>query len=59
MCAAIDAAALASRPMSQADFATALARTRYDQAVVSFRKSLLQALIDVDNALTARTQLTS
>jgi outer membrane protein TolC len=36
----------------------ALARTQYDKAVVSFRWTLLQALIDVDNALSARTQLT-
>jgi NodT family efflux transporter outer membrane factor (OMF) lipoprotein len=43
--------------INQAHFATALARTQYDKAVVSFRKTLLQALIDVDNALSARTQL--
>jgi NodT family efflux transporter outer membrane factor (OMF) lipoprotein len=43
--------------MNQAHFATALARTQYERAVVSFRKTLLQALIDVDNALSARTQL--
>ncbi len=47
--------------MNQSHFAIALARTRYDQAAVSFRKTLLhfrlQALIDVDNALSARTQL--
>lgn len=43
--------------MNEAKFATALARTQYDKAVVSFRKTLLQALIDVDNALSARTQL--
>jgi len=42
---------------NQAHFATALARTQYDKAVVSFRKTLLQALIDVDNALSSRTQL--
>jgi NodT family efflux transporter outer membrane factor (OMF) lipoprotein len=42
---------------NQAKFATALARTQYDKAVVGFRKTLLQALIDVDNALSARTQL--
>jgi NodT family efflux transporter outer membrane factor (OMF) lipoprotein len=43
--------------INQARFATALARTQYDKAVVVFRKALLQALIDVDNALSARTQL--
>ena len=42
---------------NQAHFATVLARTQYDKAVVSFRKTLLQALIDVDNALSSRTQL--
>jgi NodT family efflux transporter outer membrane factor (OMF) lipoprotein len=44
--------------INQAHFATALARTQYDKAVVSFQKTLLQALVDVDNALSARTQLT-
>jgi NodT family efflux transporter outer membrane factor (OMF) lipoprotein len=43
--------------LNQAKFATRLARTQYDKAVVSFRKTLLQALIDVDNALSAHTQL--
>jgi NodT family efflux transporter outer membrane factor (OMF) lipoprotein len=43
--------------VNQAHFATALARTQYDKAVVSFRKTLLQALADVDNALSARAQL--
>jgi NodT family efflux transporter outer membrane factor (OMF) lipoprotein len=43
--------------INQAKFATALAHTQYDQAVVNFRKTLLQALIDVDNALSARAQL--
>jgi NodT family efflux transporter outer membrane factor (OMF) lipoprotein len=43
--------------INQAHFATALARAQYDKAVVSFRKTLLQALIDVDNALSARTEL--
>lgn len=43
--------------INQAKFATALARTQYEKAVVSFRKTLLQALADVDNALSARTQL--
>jgi NodT family efflux transporter outer membrane factor (OMF) lipoprotein len=43
--------------VNQAKFATALARTQYDEAVVNFRRTLLQALTDVDNALSARTQL--
>jgi NodT family efflux transporter outer membrane factor (OMF) lipoprotein len=43
--------------LNEAHFETALARTQYDIAVVSFRETLLQALIDVDNALSARTQL--
>jgi len=43
--------------LNQARFATALARTQYDKAVVSFRKAVLQALIDVDNALSARARL--
>jgi NodT family efflux transporter outer membrane factor (OMF) lipoprotein len=43
--------------INQAHFVTTLARTQYDKAVVSFRKTLLQALIDVDNALSARIQL--
>jgi NodT family efflux transporter outer membrane factor (OMF) lipoprotein len=43
--------------INQAHFATALARTQYDKGVVSFRKTLLQALTEVDNALSARTQL--
>jgi NodT family efflux transporter outer membrane factor (OMF) lipoprotein len=43
--------------INQAHFATALAHTQYEKAVVIFRKTLLQALIDVDNALFARTQL--
>jgi NodT family efflux transporter outer membrane factor (OMF) lipoprotein len=43
--------------INQARFATAFARMQYDKAVVSFRKILLQALIDVDNALSARIQL--
>jgi outer membrane protein TolC len=45
-------------PINEAHFATQLARTQYDKAVVIvFRKTLLQALIDVDNVLSARTQL--
>jgi NodT family efflux transporter outer membrane factor (OMF) lipoprotein len=44
--------------INQAHFATALSKTQYDKAVMSFRKTLLQALIEVDNALSARTQLT-
>jgi outer membrane protein TolC len=43
--------------LNQAKFATALARTQYDQAVLRFQKALWQALSDVDNALSARTQL--
>jgi hypothetical protein len=43
--------------VNQAHFATAVARAQYDKAVVSFRKTLLKALIDVDNALSARIQL--
>jgi NodT family efflux transporter outer membrane factor (OMF) lipoprotein len=42
---------------NQAHFATALARTQYDEAVLRFQKALWQALSDVDNALSARTQL--
>jgi len=42
---------------NQAKFATALARTEYDEAVLRFKKTLWQALSDVDNALSARTQL--
>jgi NodT family efflux transporter outer membrane factor (OMF) lipoprotein len=44
--------------IDQAHFSTALARTQYEKAVVSVRKTLLQALIDVDNALSARSQFT-
>jgi len=43
--------------VNQAHFATQLARTQYDESVVRFRKTLLQALYDVDNALSARMQL--
>jgi NodT family efflux transporter outer membrane factor (OMF) lipoprotein len=42
---------------NEAKFATALARIEYDKAAINFRKTLLQALIDVDNALSSRTQL--
>jgi len=42
---------------NQAHFATALARTRYDEAVLRFQKALWQALSDVDNGLSARAQL--
>jgi len=42
---------------NQAHFATALARTQYDEAVLRFKKTLWQALSDVDNALSARAQL--
>jgi NodT family efflux transporter outer membrane factor (OMF) lipoprotein len=44
--------------VNQVKFATELARAQYDKGVIVFRKALLQALIDVDNALSARTQLT-
>jgi len=53
-------AAIISLPfiqMNQAKFATELARTQYEKAEVGFRKTLLQALSDVDNALSARSQL--
>jgi NodT family efflux transporter outer membrane factor (OMF) lipoprotein len=43
--------------IDQAHFATALARTQYDAAAVRFSKTVLQALVDVDNALSARAQL--
>jgi NodT family efflux transporter outer membrane factor (OMF) lipoprotein len=43
----------------QAHFASALSKTQYDEAVVRFQKTLLQALYDVDNALSARSQLNS
>jgi len=36
---------------------TAIARTRHEEAVVAFRKSLYTALTDVEKALSARTQL--
>jgi NodT family efflux transporter outer membrane factor (OMF) lipoprotein len=42
---------------NQAHFATALARTQYDEAVLRFKKTLWQALSDVDNALSARGHL--
>lgn len=42
---------------NQAKFTTDLARVQYDQAAVNFRKTLLQAFTDVDNALAARIQL--
>lgn len=35
----------------------AIARTRYEEAVVAFRKSLYTALAEVERALSARTQL--
>ena len=43
--------------VNQAHFAAALARTQYDEAVLRFQETLLRALSDVDNALSARTQL--
>jgi len=42
---------------NQAHFATALARTQYEQDVLRFQKALWQALSDVDNVLSARSQL--
>lgn len=36
---------------------TAVARTRHEEAVVAFRKSLYTALTDVERALSARSQL--
>jgi NodT family efflux transporter outer membrane factor (OMF) lipoprotein len=42
---------------NQAKYSTQLARTQMEEATVVFRKTLLQALYDVDNALSARTQL--
>lgn len=36
---------------------TAIARTRHEEAVIVFRKSLYTALTDVEKALSARTQL--
>ncbi len=42
---------------NQARYSTQLARTQFDEAALAFRKTLLQALYDVDNALSARTQL--
>ncbi len=36
---------------------TAIARNSYEQAVVNFRQTLYAALADVENALSARTQL--
>lgn len=38
-------------------FNTELARTKYEQAVVGFRQTLYQAFSDVENALSARTEL--
>ena len=38
-------------------FETAIARTQYEEAVILFRKSLLTALAEVENALSARTEL--
>jgi len=52
------AVALPFVQFNEAKFATEISRTQYEQAVMVFRKTLLQALFDVDNALFARTQLT-
>jgi NodT family efflux transporter outer membrane factor (OMF) lipoprotein len=38
-------------------FNTAIARTQYEEGALSFRKSLYTALSEVENALSARTQL--
>ncbi|MET4898304.1 efflux transporter outer membrane subunit [Sphingomonadaceae bacterium jetA1] len=38
-------------------FDTAIARANYDEAVILFRKSLYTALAEVENALSARTEL--
>lgn len=38
-------------------FETAIARTRYEEAVILFRKSLYSALVEVENALAARAEL--
>src|SRR5262249_9309728 len=43
--------------INQARFAIGIARTQYEQAVIVFRKTLLQALYEVDDALSARAQL--
>jgi len=43
--------------IDQAKFHSALARTQYEIAIAQFRQTLLQALYDVDTALSARTQL--
>src|SRR6185312_9774007 len=43
--------------IDQARFHTALARTQFELAGVQFRQTLLQALYDVDTALSARGQL--
>jgi NodT family efflux transporter outer membrane factor (OMF) lipoprotein len=43
--------------INQAKFTTELAHTQYQEAVVNFRKTLLQALTEVDNALAERTEL--
>jgi outer membrane protein TolC len=38
-------------------FNNELAKARYEEAVVNFRQTLYQALVDVENALSARAQL--
>jgi NodT family efflux transporter outer membrane factor (OMF) lipoprotein len=43
--------------INEAKFTSELARIQYKKAVLNFRKTLSQALVDVDNALSARTQL--
>jgi NodT family efflux transporter outer membrane factor (OMF) lipoprotein len=42
----------------QAKYSNALARTQQEEAFAAFEKTLLQAMYDVDNALSARTKLT-
>ena len=44
------------RPSDRARFATEAARAEYAAAARTFRQTLRQALIDVDNALSARAQ---
>jgi outer membrane protein TolC len=44
--------------LNQARYSTQLARTQFDVASLAFQKTLLRALYDVDNVLSARAQLT-
>ena len=43
---------------TEMQLSTDIARADYEQAVVAFRQTLYQAFVDVDNALSARRQLT-